>query len=80
MTISFPLLLNRRINLRKEQERKSPFRNYNIPRPSNIGFFFLELVEKSHIEEKGKKKKREGNKSTHIEFLFWISIKEKAWS
>lgn len=30
MTISFSLLLNRRINLEKKQE-KSPFRNYNIP-------------------------------------------------
>lgn len=70
MTISFPLLLNRRINLRKEQERKSPFRNYNIPRPSNIGFFFLELVEKSHIEEKGKKKKEKETRVRTLNFYF----------
>lgn len=53
MTISFSLLLNRRINLEKKQE-KSPFPNYNIPvfRDLPILVFFLELVEKLHIEKK----------------------------
>lgn len=51
MTISFSLLLNRRINLEKKQE-KSPFPNYNIPvfRDLPILVFFLELVEKLHTE------------------------------
>lgn len=54
MTISFSLLLNRRINLEKKQE-KSPFPNYNIPVFRDLPilvFFFLELVEKLHTEKK----------------------------
>ena len=59
MTISFSILLNQGINLKKEQERKSPFRNYNIPRPSNIGSFFSNWWKSYTSRRKKKKKKKE---------------------